>query len=54
MSGNLGQDDSMKINYPDGFQDNFLAVLRNCDTVTAEMTVLLQKLSSANLLKKIQ
>lgn len=44
----------MKLKYPDGFQENLLTVLKNCDTVTAEMTALLDKLSSANLLRKVQ
>lgn len=48
------RDDSMKIGYPDAFRDNLLTVLKNCDTVTAEMTALLNELSSANLLRKIQ
>lgn len=48
------RDDSMRIDYPDGFRENLLTVLKNCDTVTAEMTALLYKLSSANLLRKVQ
>jgi hypothetical protein len=48
------RDDSMKLEYPDGFQENLLKVLKNCDAVTTEMTALLDKLSSANLLRKVQ
>jgi hypothetical protein len=48
------RDDSMKIKYPEAFNENLLTVLKNCDTVTTEMTTLLGKLSSANLMRKIQ
>jgi hypothetical protein len=48
------RDDSNRIDYPAGFRENLLTVLKNCDTVTAEMTTLLDKLSSANVLRKVQ
>ena len=48
------RDDSMKIQYPAGLQENLLTVLKNCDAVTTEITKLLSKLSSANLMRKIQ
>lgn len=48
------RDDSMKIDYPDGFRQNLITVLKNCDTVTTEMTTLLDKLASANLLRRFQ
>jgi hypothetical protein len=48
------RDDSTKLTYPAGFRDNLLAVIKNCDAVTKDMGVLLQKLSSANLPRRIQ
>jgi hypothetical protein len=48
------RDDSAKILYPDSFRGNLLAVLGNCDAVTKDMVALLSKLSSKNLVKKIQ
>ena len=48
------RDDSAKIEYPDGLRENLIAVLKNCDSVVKEMTALLEKLSGANLLRKLQ
>jgi hypothetical protein len=48
------RDDSAGIEYPDGLRDNLIAVLKNCDSVITEMTAMLEKLSTTNVLRKIQ
>lgn len=48
------RDDSTSMYYPDRLQQNLLAVLKNCDIVTKDMSNLLQKLSSANMARRIQ
>ena len=48
------RDDSSKTTYLDGLRDNILAVLKNCDAVTGEIKALLDRLSSANALRRLQ
>ncbi|KAJ9602501.1 hypothetical protein H2200_013044 [Cladophialophora chaetospira] len=48
------RDDSAKTRYPDAMRDNLRVVLKNCDTVTNDMTGLLQRLKSGNLARSIQ
>lgn len=48
------RDDSMTTVYPDAFRENLLTVLKHCGTVTTQMTVLLDKYSSINVLRRIQ
>lgn len=46
--------DSARIKYPDGLRQNLLAVLKNCNVVTQDMSRLLEKLTSANVARRIQ
>jgi hypothetical protein len=48
------RNDSAMIDYPDAFREDLLTVLKNCDAVTTEMTTLLDKLASANMMRKVQ
>ena len=48
------RDNSRNITYPDGFRDNLMNVLENCNSVTNEMEAMLLKLSSTNLGRRLQ
>lgn len=42
------------VQYPAGMQEGLVSVLTNCDSVTKEMSVLLSKISSVRLARRIQ
>lgn len=48
------RDDLTRIAYSDGFRANLLAVVKNCDTVTKDMTTLLDRLSSQHSTRRVQ
>jgi hypothetical protein len=48
------QEDAGKVSYPESLEKSLTEVLRNCDRVTTQMKVLLDKLSSMKLGRRIQ